>query len=917
MLRSPRSWSDATSLFGGGLTAPPDTTRWGLNALLSALGAADQARAAEEIQAEFRKAQQAQRQDVQGARRDMRRERTMARHAGGSVVQGPSTRGAGSGQADRIVDAVRRGGAGRLSGAQAGIPRGVTVPDHIKKLNPNIDRALNFDISNTNPHAAALADGLAAGGQRVPRGVADSLAEALRGGQRQMPTQDAIRALVERQMPGGMRREAGGSNPLADQIASAARQASVPKPGATTPATGMAPRLDQTQRLTPQQQQLRPQLPNPQAGAAPTADSIAATVRSRLGAGDVGNLAQDTMQQVMTAVGQQRGVGGVPNADALVQAIRAQAMQQANAAAQRGVTPAGQGGLMPQPQTAMPPSPPNGGMSAPWPNIPGTIQPTSDILPAGLGGTGDVRPGKMTPMADQIAAANQAVNGTPAGGLRAMPDSGFQDPRMSIAANPNSGSGVTGSDPNLNGAAQMIIQQETGGAEWTPNNVNCTIRPESGCLDLNTGIFKLTADSMGLDWNRLMTDPSYAPQAVGQLLSGYANDDASAWGGPAGMTVWEWGNQNLPGGGWEAVGRIYFGGCVTNGCFVDEQGRSVDTYGQQFVAKLQQAGVTTGPGLAPPGAAPTGTPTPGATGVPGVGANAPAGGPAIPGSDIYVPGGGPIPQQPANGGLFPGASGQIDLTQQAIKNPDGTYTIVPSGRDGTTGEINTSPDPSVPGPDPRTTAIYPVPGNGDVAIDANANIAINTANSAFPESTPNTEPRAVWTPQTTSYLDALFPGAGQATYDNNYGFKSDGPAYYCRYLNWECTKHSGIDIPTGGQRDINSLVDGRVICYGGASSAANPGVGCGSYPDEHGGINQISILEDNGAVVVYGHMNSSYYGLDQQVQAGTPVGVSGKMVIEHVHLDVLLPIGPNGEYYLVDPNLYFGNHYCDRGFCAY
>lgn len=41
-------------------------------------------------------------------------------------------------------------------GETPGIPSGVEVPDLIKRLNPNIDRALNFDLASTNPHAAGL-----------------------------------------------------------------------------------------------------------------------------------------------------------------------------------------------------------------------------------------------------------------------------------------------------------------------------------------------------------------------------------------------------------------------------------------------------------------------------------------------------------------------------------------------------------------------------------------------------------------------------------------------------------------------------------------------------------------------------------------------------------------------------------------
>lgn len=167
-----------------------------------------------------------------------------------------------------------------------------------------------------------------------------------------------------------------------------------------------------------------------------------------------------------------------------------------------------------------------------------------------------------------------------------------------------------GASANALGVADMIILQESGGAPPTANNLNCEIRPSAGCLDLNTGIFKVTADEYGLDWNRLVAgDAEYGRQAVAQLMTGYAQDDASKWNGPAGQTVWEYGEANLPGGGWEAVGRVYFGGDVT-GSFVDEQGRSGVTYGQQFIEKLNNAGIPTGPGTGMPGTDPQAAPAP-------------------------------------------------------------------------------------------------------------------------------------------------------------------------------------------------------------------------------------------------------------------------------------------------------------------
>jgi hypothetical protein len=158
-------------------------------------------------------------------------------------------------------------------------------------------------------------------------------------------------------------------------------------------------------------------------------------------------------------------------------------------------------------------------------------------------------------------------------------------------------------------ATQQIIRQETGGQDLT-GQTNCTIRPQAGCLALNSGIFEVTAQSIGYDFNRIVNDPVYAEQAVNALLTSYATDDASQWGGPAGQSVWEWGNQNLPGGGMEAVARIYFGGEV-NGTFIDEQGRSGALYGQQFMEKMAAEGYdpTTAPDPTQTGTVPGAAPS--------------------------------------------------------------------------------------------------------------------------------------------------------------------------------------------------------------------------------------------------------------------------------------------------------------------
>ena len=127
----------------------------------------------------------------------------------------------------------------------------------------------------------------------------------------------------------------------------------------------------------------------------------------------------------------------------------------------------------------------------------------------------------------------------------------------------NAASTLTGVPANVIKAFQA---KETGRADYVGQE-NCEIRPESGCVALNTGIFEDTAKSYGLDYARIRDDPEYAAYATGVVLQHIATDDAGNWGGTAGKTV-------LEDGGWEGVARVYYGGSggYTNPNWQDERG---------------------------------------------------------------------------------------------------------------------------------------------------------------------------------------------------------------------------------------------------------------------------------------------------------------------------------------------------------
>jgi hypothetical protein len=279
-------------------------------------------------------------------------------------------------------------------------------------------------------------------------------------------------------------------------------------------------------------------------------------------------------------------------------------------------------------------------------------------------------------------------------------------------------------------------------------------------------------------------------------------------------------------------------------------------------------------------------------------------------------GGGPVGSVPGAIGM---GQGGAPLGQGGVAQPGTGLSLYQDETIGAGGQAPAGGIFMPPGMDagPAGPVVAGPAGPAGGVVDTAFDPSINVLDSNYPNTAPNEEPRGIWALENMGYLEGMFADAAATTFNNNYGFKDSGPRKYCNYANWQCDKHSGIDVPTqyDGQQ-FNSLVSGTVVCSGGTSSQNNPGVGCNGYGDDGGGIGQISVMEPSGAVVVYGHMKSSNYQAGDQVTAGHPVGLSGTAVIPHVHLDVLLPVGTNGEYMLVDPNLYFNNYYCDRGYCV-
>lgn len=469
---------------------------------------------------------------------------------------------------------------------------------------------------------------------------------------------------------------------------------------------------------------------------------------------------------------------------------------------------------------------------------------------------------------------------TTPGAAAPAPSGGVPPAGQGVVAGPGSGTSAPTSD-SANGVAGLIVQQETGGQDLT-GQTNCTIRPAAGCLALDSGIFESTANAYGLDFNRIVNDQQYANQAVATLMTGYATDDASKWNGPAGQTVWQYGEQNLPGGGWEAVARVYFGGDVT-GQYVDEQGRSGATYGQQFVQKMQNAGIPTGPG----------TPTPGTTAAPTA---APAGGtqvlPTNPPQQIDPATGAPIQATPVTG-----ANGGV-ATAPMPTDPTGA----PIAGSSTAGRENVVHPPVPSGS--ITTLAAP---DGGVMADPSSD---------------------------TSYQAQMIGGGiGVATTVYKEAYPGQGDLYcYQQGHQASCDSQAAIDIGCsspnpqtgscyGTPVSMPGSQGGTVVCNGtGNGSGAYDS--CNAYNDANGGVGNITVMLDPNPMgdqiqLRFGHMSTSAIGqVGDHIDPGQLVGAMGTFGTgPHVHFEAIGMCKATGTYVYLDPTLVVDGYYNSHPVC--
>lgn len=641
-LRSPRTWGEASDLVNSALTDPM-MAQGGLGAFLQQLlsvgsgtgktpfdlptqqdlsGGGINTRGLE------RQQKHAQRQDIQAQRHDIQQQRRDARHGGGMD-------GGGGGRAGGIVANWRAAHGGGPGGSPGGSPGGG---------NPMLSHpavAFGQQMAGAGPGGGAAA------------AIRQKVASAL--GAKGM-SQDAsgtwhIAGLAQPVDPGRMMRDAairsmggpgwaervngadqGGWGSALDEIRAQNAPSSL--------ADSIVGKIRGSQDLTGATMASA-------TGAAPgSTDALVSTLRGRLAAPDAGT-PQQIMADVLGHIGQQRGVGSTPSTDALVSAIRQQVAARTGQSA-TGAPPSD----WPANRLGQNPMPPTG---QPGPLTQGQV---AQQTPTGLTPAQVSQENRNMGTAGEIPFNGQAVGSTTTQAPLANTTPGYAD-TAAAPAEPQTAAAPQPTDAVMAAAVQAIRINEASDAPFVANNaVDVGRRLPDGSInwvDGNTGIFLSTAQARGIDWNRLMTDPTYGQEAIGIELTGIANDPASAYHGPEGMSVWDWGEANLPGGGWEAVGRVYLGGDVT-GQYTDELGMNGVTYGQNFVARMQAQGIDTSPGAnAPPGtqAAPTAA-APGQT-------NTGWGGQPIPGN----PGGyhgstpAPMPGTPAPNGAAPGSSNTV------------------------------------------------------------------------------------------------------------------------------------------------------------------------------------------------------------------------------------------------------------------
>ena len=135
-------------------------------------------------------------------------------------------------------------------------------------------------------------------------------------------------------------------------------------------------------------------------------------------------------------------------------------------------------------------------------------------------------------------------------------------------------------------------------------------------------------------------------------------------------------------------------------------------------------------------------------------------------------------------------------------------------------------------------------------------------------------------------------------------------------------QHTGLDVGVAYNTPIHSLAAGEVLCVGG-NGTPTWGQGCGAFSDTGDlgpgspslGVGNITIMQDNGFKITYGHSRQAFVSPGERVAAGQPIGTSGGMFGAHNHIDVVVNrpdlvddslslVGPGLPYWLLNPEVH-------------
>ncbi len=126
-------------------------------------------------------------------------------------------------------------------------------------------------------------------------------------------------------------------------------------------------------------------------------------------------------------------------------------------------------------------------------------------------------------------------------------------------------------------------------------------------------------------------------------------------------------------------------------------------------------------------------------------------------------------------------------------------------------------------------------------------------------------------------------------------FAAANPGMYEYGAAYGVTGHPGVDVGVPRGTVLSSPVEGTVIRAGGSGYYCDTG-GCGS------GQGELKIKMADGSELILGHMSSMSVYVGQKIKVGQPVGQSGTLNGDHVHVEFrIVDSSTESGYRIVDP----------------